>query len=224
MFALMKKDWRLNRAPMVGAGVIMLGVYGMTFFYILFTPKESFGYRNIYEPIVKAGTIMMMISCILAACFGGMAFAAERRDRCADFLAMLPVSRLRVVLSKSIVGWKCALAPWLLNAMVIYAILLTAHDQSDVKSIILLAASTVCCLIMCFGLAWLLSAFLESPALSSSISIGFALAFVFLILDAVNYRVITNRQASILMIWINPCIGIVSYIAGTIYYLRRVEP
>jgi ABC-type transport system involved in multi-copper enzyme maturation permease subunit len=41
---------------------------------------------------------------LIAAAFGGLAIAGERADRTGDFLAMLPVSRLQIPLSKWLIS------------------------------------------------------------------------------------------------------------------------
>ena len=220
MIALLKKDWRVNRAPVVGTLVVLLGVYAFAFSMRVYISQAERGSASISisHTFFSAGMFMLSLAPILAGCYGGIAFAAERRERSADFLAMLPTSRVRIVLSKSITGWGCSFAPWLLSILVILATDVFTGDSRQGSGAtwreVVMGSSGA--LIMCFGLAWLLSTFLESPAISSSISIGVTVALV--IWFAMHDRYLDN------MSWWMIGIGATGYIAGTIYYLRRIEP
>ena len=220
MIALLKKDWRVNRAPVLGSLVMLLVVYGLAISWLIHTSTE---HRFVRLTFFGAANTMLFLSSILAACFGDTAFAAERRERSADFLAMLPTSRARIVLSKSIIGWVCVFALWLLNVCVIIAtdVLSDAFRFDSGWAGIVVNGG---CQIMCFGLAWLLSTFLESPAISASVSIGATTAFVFGFELFASSHDFTRAQAWPIVFWFTTCVGAISYITGTIYYLRRIEP
>jgi ABC-type transport system involved in multi-copper enzyme maturation permease subunit len=182
MIELIKKDWRLNRVVVVGNLVIV----GLSYLLIAismiaqvqvsgrFEGRALFAWR---EGLVAAGIWGIMLTILLGSVYGGIAFALERRERWGDFLNMLPVQRRSIVVSKLVVASSCMAMMIAVNSLLLgAAMVLWSIDhrhgsffQGDAPEAIALLTGTA---IMLFGVAWMLSSFMESPALSACIAIA----------------------------------------------------
>src|SRR5207253_1733249 len=98
---------RLNRVAVVGSVFLLAAPYGIGIISFIanrtdyYVPPAS-PWQEVRLIAVTCGGFGLMVTVFLAAIFGGIAFAQERRDRSADFLAMLPTSRRQIVISKFI--------------------------------------------------------------------------------------------------------------------------
>ncbi len=218
MIELLKKDWRNNRAAVIG-GLVLLAMPYLTALISLLARQVPMGPRERIGAIGGAAIIDLGLAVILSGVFGGIAFALERRDCSMDFLVMMPVRRGRIVLSKFIVIAACLATVWLINVAVIGV---CNQYELALPGDVILSDLTIS--IMAFGMAWFCSSFLESPAISASIGVGAAIALYVGIMsvssnlgwsDAVCYH--------ILWVW-TTVVGFVAFIAGTIYWMRRVKP
>src|SRR6185437_5499108 len=169
---------------------------------------------------------------LVAAGFGGAAFAHERADRSADFLAMLPVTRRQILVSKLTICIGALLMMWLGN----FAVVLWTHSlQSDrwhwateyqagiFASIIPDAAATI----MFFSIAWLASAFLQSPTKAALVSIVFTVSATYTsALLVVSSSLGSQGQYAVALTIsiLGVVLSLVALIGGSLYYVRRIEP
>jgi len=166
---------------------------------------------------VAPGYFGILTTVLMAAVFGGMAFAVERRERWADFLAMFPVSRSQIVLSKLVVS----VAFLGFTSTVVYWLCLVAQYLAHPFPQFLgpdAIAEFASCMLMSFGVAWLCSSFLSSPAIAACTSIAL------LVLVTLSAEAFDHKYVHIAELAIPAVTGSVSFVAGTAYYLRRVPP
>lgn len=143
--------------------------------------RQLFG--GALSPAALAG--LGLVVATAAAC-GGIAFAAERRDRSAEFLAMLRVSRRRVATSKLVATLLCLLFPAALHLTVLALgwrqFAGRPRETVAYEQIFLVGAANCAALtLMAFGVAWLLSSFFQSPAIAAAVAIGAAAVAVYVV-------------------------------------------
>ncbi len=162
------------------------------------------------------------------ALLGGNSIAGERIDRSAQFLAYLPVSRGRILASKLLVALAAVPLVWLPN-LVVLAIawaFAPAHFTSDVDLLSVLGTIAVTGLTF-FCVAWLFSCLLESPTFSVCAGLIVPLLVmtgIFWVLYLLDVR---PEESAVVLGWywgLCLAISVASFSAGTLYYLRRVEP
>src|SRR4051794_18081308 len=108
MLALLRKEWRLSRLPGGGGSVLMLAFYAIALSKLLFDNHPGTHTFDAYLGVLGAGAVYgMMLVAFMASVFGGVAFSVERRDRTAEFVAMLPVSRVAIAVSKLLTSAAC---------------------------------------------------------------------------------------------------------------------
>jgi ABC-type transport system involved in multi-copper enzyme maturation permease subunit len=231
---LICKDWRIYRPAVVGGVVLALmpGVLGWVFSS---TRNVDFGVPTLQREFGAPVTMMM------AAIFGGIAFAAERRDGSAEFLAALPPPRWAVVGSKLIVSLVClfglmCLAQALSRIMLGIALKFGGHsDRHWSGSFWWTLGEWERGAVLTFGLAWLCSTVLRSTALSAMIAMAASLGLI------AGYWSFWRGEMYVAEI-LSSCFRMPKYYVGTIYwnlpevigvcalgyaivhYLRRVTP
>jgi ABC-type transport system involved in multi-copper enzyme maturation permease subunit len=223
MIVLLKKDWGLNRVPIYGGLVLVASPYLLVALFATIA-KGPDRYRAVSDSVTLAVVLADILTILIAAVFGGAAFAQERRERSTDFLAMMPVSRARVLISKLVVATLVLAALWGTNCA-IYAIA-DHYGQFPPSNVslpyTLLVPATL--LLTFFGVAWLFSSFLNSPAVAACISIGIGCMAVFwpeLLPTTLRDKIDISDP---LMFSIFITVGMVGLVAGSFHYLRRVEP
>jgi ABC-type transport system involved in multi-copper enzyme maturation permease subunit len=231
MLAMLRKDWRLNRFAVASNVGLIAIIYGLSLIPL------AYGTAAFLDTVTGPAIGSMMVTGLLAAVYGGVAFANERRERSANFLAMLPARRGLIVLSKVVVAGVCLLAVELLNlafaAGLIKELSGQIMDDRIPKTVYQFAGCVAAATVMLFGVAWLCSTFLESPAISASVSIGITGVMLTLITSIIEFGdyprggryfgVVYELQIRFCT-WCSLLMGIISFSVGTIYYLRRVEP
>lgn len=201
---------------------------------MLFWPLP--GENSIENPIYCGGWTTSLFQAYLAsylsqlvvAAVGGNAFAGERVDRSAEFLASLPISRQRILTSKLLFALIVVGAIWLIDGT---GLLWFAnhssyklHGPNPQETLQILGWTAIIGAVF-FSVAWLLSSFLTSPTLSVCgglltpiITLSGLLLIAYLFdLDPDDFITPWYRWS---------CIGIapVCFALGTWLYLRRVEP
>jgi ABC-2 family transporter protein len=210
MRLLLWKDYRLSRAILLAGVLLALG-------------PCLFGARDrVLDPW---WTISAFLSQFTMALLAGNIIARERADRSAEFLAFQGASRAAVITSKALL---CLLVFVVINVLVVVsweALLLTPDPYSlrlprwYTASHLFGAASTG---LAFWGCCWLLSSFLESPAVAVLIGIPVPALVVF-VLNQVDWG---QRLSTYWYCYGGTCsaIGTACFIAGTYYYMRRREP
>jgi ABC-type transport system involved in multi-copper enzyme maturation permease subunit len=222
MIVLLRKDWRLYRGPIVG-GIFLVFLPYVILGIVLLVHCVAFGLSpnlNPFDTLYHVANAALVMTALTAAIFGGVAFAQERRDRWAEFLAMLPVRRYEIVLSKIILSGGILGAPWSISAQIVLA---TAPGAETID--VLLLALTASASMMAFGVAWLASSFLSSPAISVGIAAVATIAcLVWPSFFPAQIEKMSDVQLASVLIECTLGMGAVCLIAGTIHFMRRVEP
>ncbi|HEY1685496.1 MAG TPA: ABC transporter permease subunit [Tepidisphaeraceae bacterium] len=231
---LLGKDWRLNRVIVVGlllGGAAPYLIATAAFFWdrheywLMRSDMTTGAYRFADYPswrnfLENASSVAMLITALFATIFGGIAFAQERQDRSAEFLAMMPARRSQIIYSKLFVSAVCVLGALAIHECIAAA---CATRQSHWINFLVSDISQFWAAnIGLFGIAYLFSTFLNSPAIATSISIG-VLCFVEACI-AVFVAMPGNRANGILAIAMTAYIGVAGILVGSVYYARRVAP
>lgn len=231
MKSLLWKDYRVNLLVLV-FGAVMLALPFLTGLVRALYAQYHEGQANWWQGDVWVIISLnsLGLSLLTIALLGGNAIAGERIDRSAEFLAYLPPSRGRVLVSKIILAGSAVAVIWGVNLLVLYGVaphLRGGNDMAqslstgELKYTLPGLASTAALL---FGAAWLGSARLDSPAIAAGLGI-FAPVLVAGVLGAINYYF--QPPGFRFGLWyVTACtaLGCVTFVTGTVYYLRRIEP
>jgi ABC-type transport system involved in multi-copper enzyme maturation permease subunit len=235
--ALLVKDCHLFRAPMIALLVVGPGCFIIGLSVVFRERAQEDALDCILNCLVGASAVACMLTSLLASAFGGISIAGERTDRTADFLAMLPVTRTQIILSK----WTASLL-MLGGSALLYSLVgsislyigtirirtspQTIGDQMTPE----LALNVVCWIgftLSLFGIAWLLSTFIQSGPIAACISIAASLAAVALlgiILGGNHYIHHGDDEVTRGIALLTLVIGLASLICGALYYRRRIAP
>ncbi len=225
MLTLMKKDWRVFRSAVI-ATVTLGAIPYLVIFAASFVPDHyhTAWQKQFLDALSGAAVCSIMIIGVLAGAFASSAFAAERNDRSADFLLLLPPRRWEILLSKLAVT-----LPWIILWFVVHAICICAvhamqDHPNDYHDAFEATEDFMCGVAMLFGMAWMLSTFLKNPVLSFFIpiaAVGALGAFVGITVNLLEWNDATGTT-----FWgtLSLPIGIACFIGGCIHYLRRVQP
>jgi ABC-type transport system involved in multi-copper enzyme maturation permease subunit len=229
MIALLRKDLRIYRGAIVTA-VVMICLP-----YIILTAVVVVQQNLHFDGFVLSarGTLSGLCSgagIAVAAIFGGCAFAVERRDRSADFLAMMPVSRWSIILSKISIAFTAIFVVWIVHASIIFATrgdnfllyLASGLDRREGAgplahevfyfSYVVSAAGIV----LTFGISWLMSVFLRSPSIAACVGLGVLMAFF------VQTQIAEIFPSLYVLVAVAFGLGFFCFCLGTILYLERV--
>lgn len=220
MTALLWKDMRVNR------DVLAFGAVFLTMPYLIFLICGLFGtWSNWwhFEPLLIFANISMLLSTITFALLGGYAFAAERADRSAEFLAYLPPSRLAIVTSKAVFAVGVGLVQVFIHERIILFLALSprlpgAPGVVDSRRI----APYIAVTILMFGVAWLCSTFASGPALAAGCGILLSMGVTF----GTYYSQRLLPVETVTQYYRIFCMagGVTCFVAGTVYYIRRFAP
>jgi hypothetical protein len=169
----------------------------------------------------------VMCSQASLAMLGGHVIAAERGDRSAEFLAYLPPTRAQVLLSKGFVVGASAAVVWGMNLSLRWTSELLAADikadtlTAGMASLTELAAIGV----LATGAGWCASAILEN----SGPAVGLALVapiVLFGLLQLTRHLANWPDEFSFSDVYFAGCwpVGLGLFLAGSAYYLHRIEP
>ena len=242
MRKLLRKDWRVYRPAVVGAAVLAVCPYAFALLmYALYPPEPRIAAtRALMDWLEEASGAGLGLTLVTAAVFGGMAFAAERREGPAAFLAMLPVTRRRIVASKLLVALPCVAVPAAVHAYVAAGVVLRWEGETRglppgfiLNSFLQGLLACTCVFVLLFGLAWALSLNLRSPAIAATAAFGLAVILLFVTStwahEAVRRGEILGREVGPgfprpVMASVCVAVGAIAFLVSTAHYLRRVEP
>jgi len=225
MLPLLRKDWRLYRAPVI-ASVIVLGIVYWCGWQAAGGMRYGEGDSSWHYALGSGAIYGFFATAVMAAVYAGVAFAAERRDRSADFLAMLPPTSGEILLSKLIVTGGCLAVMTAVNVAALW--IAGSPNEGRVQlhfsfQHVLWPVAAGC---MFFGVAWLFSTFLQSPTLAASLSCGitaFTLLLVRLLPDPLLLFAHVRLNGYVYCAAM-AVIGVTTLAGGILYRLRRVEP
>jgi ABC-type transport system involved in multi-copper enzyme maturation permease subunit len=223
MLALLKKDLKLNRVPIFGGGLLI------AIPYLILSPRAVFSEESSHMVVSQdAGLVLgmaLLLTVGVTAVFGGAAFALERRERSAEFLAMLPVSRWKIVASKLVIGVGFPAIFWLVDVAArkclhhFFGSFESVRDQIPFYFTVAAFAMP-----MAFGIGWLASSVLRSPAVAACISIGVTLAWVLCVLMVIASPEGIGNGVRGLLIGAPLVLGVWGTWVGARLFVRRVEP
>lgn len=146
---LLWREFRLNRWILATGASLILFSWVIGFLFDYFAVDEGLGM-----------SLALFCSVLTLAMLGGNAFAGERADRSAEFIAYLPLERRQMLAGKLILS--------LIAFVVIYVINLAALLDEDARreGILVLAAIGSAGLLV-FSVSWLVSSIQSSPALAT---------------------------------------------------------
>lgn len=223
MSSLLRKDWRLYRPTVIGCLVVVAGVYLIGVLPLLTDPKA--GPYDLPRQIRNVALVAAGVTAAFAAVFGASAFAVERRDRTAEFLLMLPISRTRIMASKVAISAAFVLALWALHMTV--AVLALNRLDAGAKHATDYAyafAALAGAAMMMFSVAWMLSACLSGAAIPFGIAFGGTIASAQLIRQLIeNLGLHGYAFVRVWIIW-SCVVALASFLAGSVHYARRVAP
>ncbi|HSV13846.1 MAG TPA: hypothetical protein VLI90_06275 [Tepidisphaeraceae bacterium] len=217
--SLMRKDWRLYRLPVIACA--MLGALGYVVSRItyLIDLRRHYNFPFLWDYyLARAAWFGVFVTTIMAAAFGGAAFAAERRERWADFLNLLPPHRAVVALSKLLVAAVSLIVALQLHIAVLWF-------TGELRGNNWIGYMVIgCAMIMLFGTSWMLSTAISSAAVSASIAILFTVGAAVIVNSLGTTYGWQDDGAAIVFAAVSAITGTVRFVAGTIYYLYRVQP
>jgi len=230
MKALLWKDYRINRQVLIVGFCLLVAPYLAAVSWIWYdrglTGAGAHHWAAVLAFAAQASVICSQMTLVLLA---GYVIAGERRDRSAEFLAYLPPSRSAVLTSKALLSAAVALVVWgvyLLFAEVVVPALSgeAAAGQSasfsQTRPMLLAVGVTL------FGMAWLGSSMLESPTYSAAIGVV-AVMLVPIALSLCHTLTGQPAHGDDFMDWLRGlyfALGAGGFVAGWMYYIRRVEP
>jgi ABC-type transport system involved in multi-copper enzyme maturation permease subunit len=233
MIALLWKEWRLVRPLWIACGVLFVTPAIVVLIAALLMasdgPKDSRYWGEALTGASMAGHFLTMFTIPM---FAAVMFARERRERSAELVGTLPISRGRIVLSKSIVAVASSFLPWILVGLSLTILILVFLHGSAKKVLgdpddgaMSLVYIPVCISVAAFGLAWLFSALWSSETLAA----GVALLVTAMLASSLALFMYNKNLTNTWGIWqpyavLLAPLGIASYIAGTMVALRRASP
>ena len=235
MTTLLRKDWRVYRTAVVGSAVLSAAPYPVLALAEWLHPSTHYDgdrARAYVDLMGAASGCGLLLTFLMAAVYGGAAFAAERREGSADFLAMLPVSRGRVALSKLAVSLACLALMTAVHLAALAACVtwMRSRGYADAREDFARACLATLLGVMPFGVAWLLSSFTRSTAIAACTAIAVALTSLILVSTWLRdwYHAYRGGDAQ----WhiflaadvFAVTVGLLCVAAGTVIYVRRVAP
>jgi ABC-type transport system involved in multi-copper enzyme maturation permease subunit len=222
MRAMMRKDWRTYRAPVIGTVVLAVLPYLYLPMIFLVTRHAIFppGRREWLGAVAEMSTYSLALLAVIAAAFGGTAWAAERAEGSATFVALLPPTRRTAAISKLVIT-----AAWLASCYALDASVgLTAVTLGGVNTyssitptgFLVTAGDLAGYGFLAFSFAWLCSTWLTSSAISTVVGIVAALVVAAVIGGLAMRHTIWGVSSF--------AIGGFALLVGTGYVLRRVAP
>ena len=226
MKTLLWREFHWNRLVVVMGAAILVLPYLFMLIVGLWPRKGGISLDESY--FAAAAYFSFMLSQLTIAFLGGNAFAGERADRSAEFMAYLPISRKDRLLSKF----------WL--TVIVIAVILVVNlavfrladgrfpwqmrdRESDIAEFLRNVAITG---FVAFGVGWLISSFQSSPT--------FAVCggFVVPLLTAMGLSLVVRefeipddfRFAFTWYAVICGILGALGFALGTWLFLKRVEP
>ena len=220
---LLWREFHWNRVVVIQAVVVFLLPYAILLIIGLWPRDASLSWKDVRVGMGGAAVYSLVISQITIAFLGGNAFAGERSDRTAEFLAFLPISRNQRLFSKLLFASIVAALIWGINGIV-FGILGGFDDLLDGDWTLIARYIASTGLVM-FGVGWLISSIQSSSpfavfggiAVPMLTMIGLWLTIVFGVEGSGEYFAKWYTLISV-------SLGAIGFALGTWLFLGRVEP
>lgn len=237
---LIWKEYRLNRPILILGAIVMLLPYIPILFLYLRThwqvhAQDLSARTDVFVSLYRAelfGTITAstVTAYFTLAILGGHAIAGERADRSAEFFTYLPVPRWKVVISKLTIPLITALTIFGVNLLAY--LLVTRYSNTRVPGnagMFPQLAFTALAAWTAFSVGWLLSSLLESPtfAVFGALMLPWGAVLIWVGIAVLLRRAnmpVSDSTFLVTSVILGIAMGTASFIVGTSYFLRRVEP
>jgi hypothetical protein len=228
--ALLWKDLRINRLPLLIGAFVMIAPYIVVGVAVTHMPLwEEATAASAWAVLLTTGChFSVMCSQPTLAMLSGHTIAVERGDRSAEFLGYLPPSRGLVLVSKALVLAGAFLSVWGLN-LLLQAIAFWLSPDSDTAGELTSHLATLPRIagigLLAAGAGWCASANVENSG--PAVALGLAAPMVlFSVLQATHSAFNTPDELSFGAVYFTLCpiLAVVFFTLGTFCYLRRVEP
>lgn len=225
--SLLWKDARLARAYLLCGAAVVLAPHAFLGYARLrwgVAISEDFDWNEtLYFTGLLEGLAGLMVMALLAAA----SFATERADRSAEFLAYLPVSRAKRLLSKLAIA-ACPVALLAIGNPVLLYDMAPGWEDAELRTQELLSI-LACSGVMIFGTAWLSSVRVSSAAalLMGLLSPFFVTALFFLCVEGANslfgLEISRDRWFPIVYRRAGVVLGLVTWSLGSWLFITRDE-
>lgn len=230
MKALLWKDYRVNRQVLIVGSCVLVAPYLTAVVWIWYDVGLANAPATMWGPALStAAQASLIISQLTILLLAGNIIAGERRDRSAEFLAYLPPPRSTILTSKALLSLVVAVVIWgvyLLMAEVAIPAIQAEASREHREGFALARGLLLAIGVAVFGMAWLGSAMLESPTYSAAIGV-FAAISVPIVLNFVSIATGFPEHGEPYFRWLQTslfALGVLGFVAGWCYYVRRVEP
>jgi ABC-type transport system involved in multi-copper enzyme maturation permease subunit len=233
MKALLWKDYRLNRAILIVGLILVAGPYLLGIGLAVapdWQPNRP-ALERCGNGLLLASVLSIGLAPVPLVILAGHAFAGERSDRSAEFLATLPPPRTWLLASKAAIVLGSAMAVWFVNLAVAHvaAPALGSEGFGHGRHPLFYQLPVAIILI---GAAWFWSVLLDSSVFATSLGIATALivwlGVAFVYLQTVVSGWLTygpgGGRAEHCSLAASVIVGIAGFVAGSICYLRREAP
>ena len=215
--ALLWKDFRQHGKFLIASVALLLIPYVIAVVFLIANQMREYPVEEWIRFFSAASLANVFLAIVLVAFIAGDTFAGERADRSAEFTAYLPIDRKTAVLSKLITALGVCVV--LLAAMLVIAWLLTPSDISPDDAGLFLSTA-----IPLFGVAWLFSSFLRTPAMAAAVGIAFPVGLGFTCLFFSELESMQKTDMGTVFLVVSIAVGLSCFAAGVVHYIRRVEP
>ena len=231
LIALLRKDIRINRLPILMGLVLLIIPYGVVAASVMQMPlwQESTAASGWAVLLATGCYFSLMCSQASLAMLSGHLIAVERADRSVEFIAYLPPSRLQLLLSKLLVLAIAIAVVWCFNLTLgeLASYLAGAANDpagalvADMASVSSLAAVGV----LAIGAGWCASCTLSGTGGPVAIAF-FSPVLLVGLLQSLGFAAGWPDEFSFGAVYQSACwwIGLALFAIGTGYYLQRVEP
>jgi hypothetical protein len=228
MKSLLWKEFHLNASILIMGLILLVAPYLVVSIVFLRSGFNSDLSAVTFWSIVLETSSYFSIFCaqFTISILGAYIIACERADRSAEFLAYLPPSREEILLAKGLLIAGFASIAWLIN-LLIMTVARSLRDEplSFINDLPYLSTIAVHGLLWS-GVGWLMSSFSRAPA--HAIILAFpSPIIVFFLLTTFSYLVGAPSDMYSFSRWYNiSCFVVaqISFAAGAIYYIHRVDP
>lgn len=227
MHWLLWREYRLNRLILGVAAFLLIVPYAVVAMTVSFVELNVPNHVSPWAPILGgAATYSVVLNQLTFALLGGNAFAGERRDGSAEFLAYLPVSRARRIASKLLLTLITAAAIWGLNALIV-APLIPYLDHRMTEQGLITCLFVAVTGVTFFCVSWLVSSFQSSATFAVAAGLVapcLLLATLQFIAWLLAWEPLDQRAVAAVYFIGCGLMALVSFPVGTWYFLRRIEP
>ncbi len=228
--ALIWKDVRLNRLPLIFAAAMVVVSYAVVVFQFSMDPVVKAGtWNRVLVTIIFAASVAShAVSQFTLSVLAGNLVASERVDRSAEFLAYTPASRGTILRAKAVLLAAVALGLMLLHLCGMLISLVFATDMpkpttgTSTATIWILFASITAYGFCGAGIGWLASCILSSN--SSAVLFAIVTPALVPIATILSMQVIDRHESEQTVRVAAWCaLGLAGFLWGTKHYLGRVE-